>query len=80
MRSSKHYDFSGIRKIVDVGGGHGFTLVTVLASNPTMRGALYDLPDVVAGASPMLHDAAVKERYEMVGGSFFDSIPSGADA
>ena len=76
----KHYDFSGIRKIVDVGGGHGFILATVLASNATMRGVLYDLPHVVAGAGQIIHDAAVKERCEIVGGSFFDSIPSGADA
>jgi len=76
----KYYDFSGIRKIVDVGGGHGFTLATILASNPTMHGVLYDLPDVVAGAGQILRDAGVSERCEIIGGSFFDLIPSGADA
>jgi hypothetical protein len=76
----KYYDFSGIRKIVDVGGGHGFTLATILASNPTLHGVLYDLPDVVAGAGQILGDAGVSERCEIIGGSFFDSIPSGADA
>ena len=76
----KHYDFFGIRRIVDVGGGHGFVLATILASNPSMRGVLYDLPDVVAGVGPMLHEAAVRERCEIVGGSFFNSIPPGADA
>ena len=76
----KHYDFSGIRKIVDVGGGHGFTLATILAANPTMQGVLYDLPDVVAGASQILRDAGVRERCEIIGGSFFDPLPSGADA
>ena len=40
----KHYDFSGIRKIVDVGGGHGFTLATILAANTTMQGACMTSP------------------------------------
>ena len=50
----EHYDFSDIRKIVDVGGGHGFTLATILVSNPPMHGVLYDLPEVVAGADQIL--------------------------
>ncbi len=74
------YDFSGIRKIVDIGGGHGFTLSSILASNPTMQGVLYDLPDVVAGAGKILENAGVSDRCEVVGGSFFDSTPPGADA
>ena len=60
----KHYDFSGIRKIVDVGGGHGFILATVLASNATMRGVLYDLPHVVA-----LHDCVHDEPPLGIGGA-----------
>lgn len=42
---------------MDVGGGHGFTLATILVSNPPMHGVLYDLPEVVAGADQILHDA-----------------------
>jgi hypothetical protein len=45
-----------------------------------MNGVLYDLPDVVAGAGQILNDAGVRERCEVVGGSFFDPLPSGADA
>lgn len=75
----KHYDFFGMRKIVDVGGGHGLTLATILTANPTVHGVLYDLPDVVAGAGQNIDAAGVRERCEIVGGSFFDSIPQGAD-
>jgi hypothetical protein len=76
----KEYDFSGIRKIVDVGGGHGFTLATILAAHPAMHGVLYDQPDVVAGAAPVLDKAGISNRCEVIGGSFFDSVPPGADA
>ena len=75
----KDYDFSGIRKIVDVGGGHGMTLAKILSANPTVHGVLYDLPDVVAGAGQSIDAAGVRERCEIVGGNFFDSIPQDAD-
>ncbi|MBR0740604.1 hypothetical protein JQ581_27095 [Bradyrhizobium liaoningense] len=73
----KQYDFHGIGRIVDVGGGHGFTLATILANHPTMQGVLYDLPDVVAGAS--LEAVEDVNRCEVIGGSFFETIPAGAD-
>lgn len=76
----KHYDFQGVSRIVDVGGGHGFTLATILAAHPNMRGVLYDLPDVVAGSAAALEAAGARERCEAIGGSFFEAIPKDADA
>ncbi|HKV29310.1 MAG TPA: methyltransferase [Candidatus Acidoferrales bacterium] len=34
------YSFEGIHTIVDVAGGHGFLLATILARNPQMKGTL----------------------------------------
>jgi len=73
------YDFSGIRKLVDVGGGHGYLLAAILKCNPHLRGGIMDLPDVVAGATPLLKAAGLEERVELTGGSFFDAVPP-ADA
>lgn len=74
------YDFSGIDVLADIGGGTGSLLAAVLAANPTLRGILFDQPHVVASAKPMLERAGVAERCEIVSGSFFDSVPGGADA
>jgi hypothetical protein len=74
------YDFTGFRKIVDVGGGHGRLLSMILAKVLTARGVLYDLPAVVDGAGPELTKAGVADRCEVLGGSFFDSVPDGGDA
>jgi hypothetical protein len=74
------YDFSGFRRIIDVGGGHGRLLSMILAKANTARGMLYDLPPVVEGAGPELTKAGVAERCEVLGGSFFDSVPEGGDA
>ena len=73
------YDFSRFKQIVDVGGGQGALLRGILAANPTLRGVLYDLPSVVAGATA-LWTGPVASRCEFRAGNFFDSVPEGADA
>ena len=74
------YDFSGIRRLVDVGGGHGLQLATVLRAYPALRGVLFDRPEVVAGAAAVLEEAGVADRCEIVGGDFFAAVPPGGDA
>jgi hypothetical protein len=44
------FDFSAVRKIVDVGGAHGVLLTSILHANPATRGILFDLPHVIATA------------------------------
>lgn len=74
------YDFTGIRSIMDVGGGHGRLLAQILAKEPSMRGILFDQPHVVNGAAPVFAEYGVQDRARAVGGSFFESLPTGADA
>jgi hypothetical protein len=45
-----------------------------------VRGILFDQPVVVAGAGDLFREAGVEDRCEVVGGSFFESVPAGADA
>jgi ubiquinone/menaquinone biosynthesis C-methylase UbiE len=74
------YDFSGIQTIVDIGGGNGSQLIALLKANPTMRGTLFDLPHVIERAKPNFAAAGLTDRCELIAGSFFDSVPAGADA
>jgi hypothetical protein len=74
------YDFSDINSLVDVAGGHGLLLAGVLKANPHLRGVLFDLPFVIEGAGELLEQEGVGDRVELVAGSFFESIPAGADA
>ncbi len=74
------YDFSEIDVLVDVGGGEGRILTAILATNPVLRGILFDQPHVVAGAEDLLARAGVADRCEVVSGSFFEAVPGGADA
>lgn len=74
------YDFSGIAVLSDIGGGNGSLLITVLKKYPAMRGMLYDLSGVAERARANLQAAGLAGRCTVIGGSFFDSVPTGADA
>jgi C-methyltransferase len=74
------YDFGAYPTIVDVGGGHGPLLATILAAAPGSRGVLYDLPQVVACAPSLLCNHNVADRVRIEPGSFFDNVPAGGDA
>ncbi len=74
------YDYARFGTIVDVGGNVGSLLSAILQAHPGVRGILFDLPYVVAEAAPVLSEAGVADRCEVVGGNFFESVPTGADA
>jgi SAM-dependent methyltransferase len=71
------YDFGPFSRVVDVGGGHGQLLSAILTRHPHVSGVLFDLPSGVqmarSGAGGSL------PRTEFVAGSFFESVPQGAD-
>ena len=74
------YDFRSIRKIVDVGGGHGRLLSMILTAYPKVHGVLFDLPHAFDGGQETIAEAGLSNRCEVVSGDFFRSVPSGGDA
>lgn len=74
------YDFIGVNKLVDVGGGHGFLLASILEQHPQMHGILFDTPAVIEGAKSVIGMRGVDGRCDTIGGDFFGSIPAGGDA
>jgi hypothetical protein len=75
----EHLDLRDARVLVDVGGGHGGLLTSCLEAFPTLRGILFDSPEVIAHAQPVLAQSPVASRCELVGGDFFKEVPSGGD-
>jgi predicted transcriptional regulator len=73
------YDFSGYPTVVDVGGGTGALLCSILHASPDTRGVLVDTPPVLAAAEPVLAAAGITDRCQTVPGNFFDQVPSGGD-
>jgi hypothetical protein len=74
------YDFTGLRRIIDVGGGHGALLVAILTAHPEACGVLFDVPHVIEQGRQQVVHAALTHRCECVAGDFFQAVPSGGDA
>ena len=63
------YDWSGVERVADVGGGTGTLVRALLAAHPHLSGTLYDQPQVVAGVEP-------EARLAVVAGDFLvDPLP-----
>ena len=74
------YDFSGIATLVDVGGGHGLLLASILKANSHMRGILFELPHAVDGGTSLLSRERLADRCAVMSGDFFEMVPEGGDA
>jgi SAM-dependent methyltransferase len=73
------YDFTSVERVVDVGGGYGKLLTSLLQRYPAMRGVLLDTPAVIERAKPQIQATGVADRCELVGGDFFAELPAGGD-
>ncbi|HZI48076.1 MAG TPA: methyltransferase [Pyrinomonadaceae bacterium] len=74
------YDFSPFGTVVDVGGGHGGLITSILKANPKLKGILLDAPQVIEGARPKIEAAGLADRCEIVASDFFKAVPAGGDA
>ncbi|MEC4019649.1 methyltransferase [Streptomyces sp. H27-D2] len=72
-------DFSGGPMVVDVGGGSGQLLASVLRATPDARGTLVDLDHMVPIAREQLAAAVGLDRVELVARDIFASVPAGGD-
>jgi hypothetical protein len=52
---------------------------SILAKYGTVKGVLYDRPAIVAEARKLLTAHGVSDRCELIGGNFFENVPTGCD-
>ncbi|MCI0569280.1 MAG: acetylserotonin O-methyltransferase [Myxococcaceae bacterium] len=77
---ARAYPFGEHTRVCDVAGGRGTLLAEVLLHHPGVRGVLFDSPEVVRAAAPLLEARGVSGRVELQVGNFFDAVPEGCDA
>jgi hypothetical protein len=75
----KVFDFSGCRTVTDLAGGSGTLLSTVLQAHPSLRGVLFDREHIVPIAEEHLASTLERDRYDVMSGDFFESVPAGSD-
>jgi hypothetical protein len=73
------YDFSSVRKIVDVGGGQGGFVLALLRVHADLQGIIFDGTPPLEGTRQLFDRASVAARAEFVQGDFFASVPGGGD-
>jgi ubiquinone/menaquinone biosynthesis C-methylase UbiE len=74
------YNFSSIHNLVEIAGGRGTLISSILKANSTMNGVLFDLPHVVEDTQSLIETLKLQDRCQLVGGNFFESVPTGGDA
>jgi acetylserotonin N-methyltransferase len=74
-------DFSGVRKLLDIGGGSGCYATSVAAANPGMQATIMDLPTVCKVAEGYIERAGVAGRVNTMAVDMFrQPWPKGYDA
>lgn len=74
------YDFSQFRTIIDVGGGNGALVISILQACQGQRGIVFDLPAAVESAREHIKAAGLSDRCSAIGGDALEGVPAGADA
>ncbi|MBM7091731.1 methyltransferase [Streptomyces sp. NPDC012461] len=73
-------DLTGVASVVDIGGGQGHVLASLLEKHPHLHGTLLDLPGVVENADPRLREGgSLAGRVTVVPGDCREDIPVQAD-
>jgi len=73
------YDFSGVNRVIDLAGGRGALIAAILKRHPHVQGVLTDLPLVANEAKAFIKSEGLEDRCEIIGGDYFQSVPSGGD-
>jgi O-methyltransferase domain len=77
---ARSYEFGGMKRLVDVGGGYGTLIRAVLDKHPQLQAVVFDLPGVIEGTRARLAEWGLANRCQAIAGDFFDAVPAGGDA
>ena len=73
-------EFPSFQKMLDLGGGPGIIGIAIVASHPSMKGVIFDLPAMVKAAETFVKEYEMEDRMEVLGGDYnHDSIGEGYD-
>ena len=73
------YPFGSFERIVDVGGGHGAILRSILKQHTGTRGTIAEMPSLIPAAKAAIAQDGLANRCEAVSCNFFESVPAGGD-
>jgi ubiquinone/menaquinone biosynthesis C-methylase UbiE len=77
---AQYVDFSGVRHLVDVGGGNGSNIIRLARRYPQLKASVFDAPSVCEIARAHIASEGLSDRLGAVPGDCFrDPFPAGVD-
>jgi cyclopropane fatty-acyl-phospholipid synthase-like methyltransferase len=74
------YDFSSVKKLMDVGSGGAGLAITITKAHPQITATAIDLPQVVPIARKIVSEEGMNDRIDVVAANVVtDSLPRGYD-
>ena len=71
-------EFAGLRRMLDLGGGHGIFSLYFVAAHPTLTAVVFDRPAVVAVAEDFIRQYGLQDRVSVMAGDYFSDDIGGA--
>ncbi|QOV91825.1 methyltransferase [Humisphaera borealis] len=72
---------SGVKTLLDVGGGTGIYSLALLRANPSLKAIIWDRPEVLKVAREFAEEHQLLDRVELRAGDMFaGEVPQGCDA
>jgi hypothetical protein len=72
---ARAYNFGKFREIVDVGGGHGALLISILRQHAGPHGVVFDLPHVIQGTEAAIAAAGLSDPAKPPSATFSNQYP-----
>ena len=73
--AAKLVDTQSMRVAVDIGGASGTLIHSLMKKNPALQGVVFDLSHIVPSAIKAAEDLGLQDRFSVVAGDFFASVP-----
>lgn len=74
------YDFKRFKHILDIGGGDGTNVISLVQNYPSLHATVFDMPSVSDLAKSNVHKRGLDERVKVQSGDFLkDPFPEGPD-
>jgi acetylserotonin N-methyltransferase len=79
--AARNYDFTGVRRILDVGGGSGCFMIAFAQAHPELEATIAELPSMCVAAATYIDAGGVGDRVDTAAMNMFrDAWPRGYDA
>jgi hypothetical protein len=77
LEALKSYDFTKIRSLCDIGGGHGYLICNLLKEHPHLNGTVLELESTIKNKELLWAEKmGVADRCKYLAGDMFREIPS----